>query len=378
MADAPDTSAKIDSLRAKVDADPKSRHFYPLAEELRKIGRVEEAEKVLRAGLEHHSTYLSAWISLGRILKDRGSLGEALEALTRGLSLDPENVVAAKLLAHVHLALGNKVEAVRKFKLVSALMPSDEEAAEQIAALEQELYEQPAPTASAETAVPAAEPEPAAPFGEAGSFTEAVPHDSTAPPFEMEEAVAEPAGGTDVPAFSADELLAASTNGPSESAARPRAGFDLTNPDPFALGTEPAEAEPLLELADEVVPFAGSDLPERVVASEPAAAAPDEEPTPEPVSIAAPRRAPSSEDVWTAEDEEPSGVLPESAATVTMAQILAQQGDLERARETYERVLERDPGNAEAREGLAFLRRPKASEDRVRRLEAWRRKVVRS
>ena len=43
MADAPESTPKIDSLRAKVEADAKSRHFYPLAEELRKIGQLEEA-----------------------------------------------------------------------------------------------------------------------------------------------------------------------------------------------------------------------------------------------------------------------------------------------------------------------------------------------
>jgi tetratricopeptide (TPR) repeat protein len=374
MADAPETSAKIDSLRAKVEADPKSRHFYPLAEELRKIGRIEEAETVLRSGLEHHSTYLSAWVSLGRILRDRGSLEEAVQVLMRGLALDPENVVTAKLLAHVHLARGNKVEAIKKFKLVTALMPSDDEAAEQIAILDRELNEQESPVVPPEPAVPTAEPEPdSAPFDEAGSFSEATPHDSTEPPFEMAEP--EPAGGAGVPAFSPDELLAAATSQPPEAEATPRRSFDLTNPDPFALEQKPAEAEgePLLELADEVVPFAGSDLPESGVQTEPAPTTTAEEPGP--VPPAASRRAPSAEDVWS-QDEEPSGVLPESAATVTMAQILAQQGDLERAKETYERVLERDPGNTEAREGLAFLSREQGPDERVRRLEAWRRKVV--
>ena len=89
MADEPASTPKIDSLRAKVNADPKSRHFYPLAEELRKIGQAEEAEKVLRAGLEHHTTYLSAWISLGRVLRERGANQEAVDRVeTRRLRLE--------------------------------------------------------------------------------------------------------------------------------------------------------------------------------------------------------------------------------------------------------------------------------------------------
>jgi Tfp pilus assembly protein PilF len=63
-----------------------------------------------------------------------------------------------------------------------------------------------------------------------------------------------------------------------------------------------------------------------------------------------------------------------------MALILEQQGDLERARETYERVLSRDPDNPEARERLAALVRQASRRDepdaRAGRLEAWRRKVV--
>jgi len=363
MADAPESVSKIDSLREKVEADPKSRHFYPLAEELRKVGQLEEAERVLRAGLTHHANYLSAWISLGRVLKDRGGYAEAVDVLMRGLSLDPENVVAAKLLAHVYLAMGEKVEAIKKFKLVHALMPSDEEAEEQIARLDREINPQNQPEDP---------PPPPPPVAEAA--VEESPHDATEPPFPMDD---EPV--FESPAEVSDEPVQAS------EAVR----FDLTNPDPFSLGStkieqEPQTAEP--ELADEPAPFSSAELPGPESAeegSQTAAAATEEDPfgavppgEPERDS----RRAPSSEDVW-AEEEENAGALPESAATVTMAQILAQQGDVQRARDTYERVLEREPENAAARDGLAALdrgdsRRVAATGGRVERLEAWRRKVA--
>lgn len=344
MAEAPETNPKIDSLRAKVEADPKSRHFYPFAEELRKVGRLDEAEAVLRAGLEHHSTYLSAWIGLGRLLKDKGAYPEALDVLMRGLSLDPENVVAAKLLANVYLSMGEKVEAIKKLKLVHALMPSDEEAEEQIAQLEAELRAE-------------ASPEPTS------------PHDATEPPFPMPDPASPPPEPTEPPA------------GPMQPVgATNEANFDLTNPDPFALGVAEPEiespAEP--ELPDETEPFSDAELPEGK------AAVPEEDPfaaVPDDVAPPQPQRAPSSEDVW-ADDEESSGVLPESAATVTMARILLQQGDLERAKQTFERVLEREPSNAEAMDGLAALerresrRQAQAAGSRVERLEAWRRKVV--
>src|SRR5207237_333257 len=65
----PAMNHKIDDLRFRLKADPKSRLFFPLAEELRKSGALPEAEEVLRSGLTHHPTYLSAWVSLGRVLR---------------------------------------------------------------------------------------------------------------------------------------------------------------------------------------------------------------------------------------------------------------------------------------------------------------------
>src|SRR6185436_19531088 len=121
----PATNPKIEELRLRLKADPKSRLFYPLAEELRKAGQVEEAEQVLRGGLTAHVTYLSAWVSLGRVLRDQKKDGEAVEALARALQLDPGNVVAARLLGDSYLSLGDKVEAIKKYKLVHALMPGD-------------------------------------------------------------------------------------------------------------------------------------------------------------------------------------------------------------------------------------------------------------
>src|ERR1700682_3861122 len=148
------SNPKIDELRLRLKADPKNRIFYPLAEELRKEAQLAEAEQTIRTGLTHHPTYLSAWVSLGRILRDQGKNAEAVEALSKALQLDPGNVVAARLLADAYLSLGEKVEAIKKYKLVHALLPADEQLLEVIARLEREL-KPPEPLVVAET-----EPEP--------------------------------------------------------------------------------------------------------------------------------------------------------------------------------------------------------------------------
>src|SRR5438045_3575861 len=147
---------KIEELRFRLKTDPKSRLFYPLAEELRKVGAFDDGEKVLRAGLQHHPTYLSAWVSLGRVLRDQHKNDVAAEALKKALQLDPGNVVAARLLADAYLALGDKVEAIKKYKLVYALLPADEDLENMIAELEKQIGEPPAVSApSTDASAPA-------------------------------------------------------------------------------------------------------------------------------------------------------------------------------------------------------------------------------
>src|SRR5687767_9032256 len=133
------TNPKIEELRFKLKTDPKSRLFYPLAEELRKVGKFAEAEQVLRGGLSTHATYLSAWVVLGRVLREQQKHADAVEALTRALELDRGNVVAARLLAESYVSLGEKVEAIKKYKLVAALMPGDDDIEAAIHRLQNEL-----------------------------------------------------------------------------------------------------------------------------------------------------------------------------------------------------------------------------------------------
>src|SRR3954454_4158155 len=153
----PGITAKIEELQFRIKTDPKSRLFFPLAEELRKNGKPAEAEQVLRTGLSVHSTYLSAWVSLGRVLREQHKNAEAVEALTKALQVDPGNVVAARLLADAYFDLGEKVEAIKKYKLVHALMPSDEELQAKIDQLDRDLSPAPAAPVAPE---PEPEPEP--------------------------------------------------------------------------------------------------------------------------------------------------------------------------------------------------------------------------
>ncbi|HVR41925.1 MAG TPA: tetratricopeptide repeat protein [Thermoanaerobaculia bacterium] len=336
MSSNPPTSAKIEDLRARVRLDPKSRMFYPLAEELRKLRRLDDAEKVLRDGLEHHGTYLSAWIGLGRVLIEKGAHREATEVLMTALALDPGNVVCARLLANSYLVLGEKVEAIKKFKLVRALHPADDEVDEQIERLDREI--------EAERAGRSGTPPPSPP-----APARAAP--DVAPPVTAESADAKAAR----PSRRVEDVGFRPLEGSSlaETAPQPTApaGWDH----PFASTEEKGEERPRSEDAA---------APETV--EEPFAL--DDEPAPE---------APSAFEEPKEEQASPASAAAEGAATMTMAELYARQGHVDAAREIYERLLEREPSNQDVRRRLESLDEPAGDDSAARRraavdkLERW-------
>jgi tetratricopeptide (TPR) repeat protein len=135
-------SAKIEELRARLQADPRSRLFVQLAEELRKAGQIHDAERVLLDGIGFHPGYLSAWVTLARVQMQQANPRGAADAAMRALKLDPENIVAARLCADAYMELGEKVEAIKKYKLVLAFLPTDLEVQANVERLEREINPQ--------------------------------------------------------------------------------------------------------------------------------------------------------------------------------------------------------------------------------------------
>ena len=317
----PATNPKIEELRFRVKTDPKSRLFFPLAEELRKAGQLTEAEQVLQQGLTIHPTYLSAWVSLGRVLRDEHKDSEAVDALSRALQLDPGNVVAARILADAYLALGEKLEAIKKYKLVHALMPADEELKGVIERLDAELKPPP--------------PIEVAPAPVVEAAIEESPFDKTLPPFEEQRTEVEEAIATgDV-----EPMHREHEESPFEEPVNSftSAAFEVEAPQGMSIIETPVSAEvpapiTLPEPADESEVFA------------PAAAAPE----------------PPTNDV---------------ANTLTMADLYARQGLVEDARHIYENILSRDPSNVDVRQKLEGIA-PRVN-PRIARLEQWLAKVSR-
>lgn len=131
----------IERLKEKLEKDPNSKLFVPLAEEYKKAGMLDEAVDVLTKGLEAQPGYLSARVSLGKIYIERDMLDEARAEFQKVIAVIPDNLYAHKKLAEIYKDLGEKDEAIREFKTVLRLNPADEWAATGLSSIEQETAE---------------------------------------------------------------------------------------------------------------------------------------------------------------------------------------------------------------------------------------------
>lgn len=326
----PGINAKIEELQFRIKTDPKSRLFFPLAEELRKNGRLPDAEQVLRTGLVVHATYLSAWVSLGRVLREQGKNADAVDALNTALQVDPGNVVAARLLADAYFDLGEKVEAIKKYKLVHALMPSDEELEAKIAQLDHDLNA--APSEPVPPLVEEQVEEQASPFAETGAESPAEPEN------EM------PFGAT------ADVPFAA----PSETPFDETAPIRHTIETPFDTGDEIPMAAQHIESPFEE-PSAYTE--EALEIEQPAGMHVEEAPLPieETVWAEEPQANETAADVFAPSEPEAAAQDDDVSATTTMADLYVRQGLTDDARKIYEHLLQRDPYDEDVRTKLEAL-----------------------
>lgn len=109
--------------------DPKSRAFAPLAEAHRKAGRLDEAIKVARAGLEVHPGYSGGLVVLGRALYEKGELDNAAEILQKAVTETPESYLGQKFLGKVLIDKGERQGAMKALEAANLLSPEDEEVA---------------------------------------------------------------------------------------------------------------------------------------------------------------------------------------------------------------------------------------------------------
>lgn len=398
------TTHKIEELKFKLKNDPKSRLFYPLAEELRKIGRFGDAELYLRAGLAHHPSYLSAWVSLGRVLLETSKNEEAVVALKQALTVDPGNMVAAKLLAETYYDLGDKVEAIKKYKLVHALLPADDEISAKIEQLNRELnppriavvdappsiVEQPK-RAVVEPHLPSPVEEMTAWDAVGESANQAIEDDTFAPePDPAPEADRRESSQPHEDLFDGAEEapLPAVTMEPTMGGGGVlQSAVDVDHRQAMSL----FEFRPAAEESFEDIPNSNeskSSKPSPFDWTEPESG--DQQPAAQRAFSGAPESpsddsgaiyslSDSADQGGMAPDGDVAGEDDEVTATSTMADLYAQQGHLDSAREIYERLLDKDPHNQGLKKRLAELPHHGAmhapQKVAVERLQGWLRRI---
>ena len=128
---------EIERFKEKINKDPNSKLFVPLAEEYKKAGMFDEAIDALILGLERQPNYLSARVSLGKIYIERGMPEEARAEFEQVIAAIPDNLYAHKKLAEIYRDLGEQQNAIREFKTVLQLNPMDEWASASLSAIEE-------------------------------------------------------------------------------------------------------------------------------------------------------------------------------------------------------------------------------------------------
>lgn len=168
----------IEEYQKILQRDPNSKVFAPLAEALRESGDMTQAETVAANGIRRHPSYVGGYVALGRVLLDQGRFREALPILQKATDLDAENLLALHLLGTLHLQISQPKDALKAFKRILFLNPQSEKARNAVQKLEslsadeyeedifqyQSLKNQPAKSASRESAAPAVKAQPVQPL----------------------------------------------------------------------------------------------------------------------------------------------------------------------------------------------------------------------
>ncbi|NOY38982.1 MAG: tetratricopeptide repeat protein [Nitrospirae bacterium] len=118
----------IEKLKARLEKDPSSKLFVPLAEEYRKAGMYDEAIDVLLKELQKQPAYTTARVSLGKIYLERGQTSEAVRELEKVIAAVPDNLFAQKKLAEIYKSIGDTERALSCLQKVLEINPRDEEA----------------------------------------------------------------------------------------------------------------------------------------------------------------------------------------------------------------------------------------------------------
>ena len=136
LAALPAIDAEIQFLERRHSENPDGRFWVPLADRYRRVGKLEQAETLLREGLRDVPQSVSARIVLGQCLADLGRNGEAREQFRDVLASDPQNLVALRALGALASTEDRREEALHWYRELLAVDPMNEDAHTALGTLE--------------------------------------------------------------------------------------------------------------------------------------------------------------------------------------------------------------------------------------------------
>jgi tetratricopeptide (TPR) repeat protein len=126
----------IEKYQILLQKDPKSQIFAPLTEAYRKMGLLEEAFRIAVRGVQFNPNFSGGRIALAKVFLDRGSTQAAQDELEKAVEFSQDNILAYSLLGECYLKTKRPKEALRAFKMVLFLAPTNEKAARAVRKLE--------------------------------------------------------------------------------------------------------------------------------------------------------------------------------------------------------------------------------------------------
>lgn len=405
-------TSEIEKLEARYRENPKGRNFAPLADAYRKAGLIDNAIELCHAGLALHPDYVSGHIVHGRCLVDKKDDAGAETVFSRVLELDPENILALKVLAEIAERNNHNDQAIEWLNRLLLADPMNGEAAEGLSRVRGKVATQPitppAKPAEAITAVvtplavapplavvpplavdtplhvehEAVEFEPGAAEEDHGTAQHALGIENTDGPFDPRAAT-----GAAPSSAPADFVLErTSESSPESSVATPAAGAELETVDFDPTEAEPSRTEGLvLDEEQGVAPDAGvhveglartqyegsgmfrldtgatpfEERPTSPVADLPLILPEElETPAPAPPPPPPPPLGRLDDDDGAADQAALSQAEP--VLTETMAELYLRQGHREDALRVYQALAEQRPHDARLRDKVVELSAPPA------------------
>ena len=128
----PVNSEFVERYQIELQRNPSSQVFAPLAEAYRKMGLHDEGIRICKRGISAHPDFAGGYVAYAKLLIDSKDFTGSFHQLTRAVQLSPDNLLAHSLLGESLIELRRPKEALKAFKMVLFLNPSDERAKEAV------------------------------------------------------------------------------------------------------------------------------------------------------------------------------------------------------------------------------------------------------